>query len=129
MRNALLGLLAGEHMQEALADELANEKDLMQLQRFEDRLLPEYESALRTRYAALFDEHLKEHFGRQASVYVRNAVGSLLQRRHTNLAIAVVRDLMHRYPDRSTLCEELTELFPKNQRKALFIPDTEIFKP
>jgi hypothetical protein len=129
MRNALLGLLAGEHMQEALADELADEKDLMQLQRFEDRLLPEYESALRTHYATLFDEHLKEHFGRQASVYVRNAVGSLLQRRHTNLATAVVRDLMHRYPDRSTLCEELTELFPKNQRKALFIPDTEIFKP
>ncbi|MFZ4633163.1 MAG: SWIM zinc finger family protein [Saprospiraceae bacterium] len=129
MRNALLGLLAGEHLQEALAEELADEKDLAQLQRFEDRLLPEYEPALRARYAALFDEHLKEHFGRQASVYVRNAIGSLLQRRHTGLAVAVVRDLMQRYPDRSTLGEELAELFPKNERKSLFAQATEISKP
>ncbi|MDX2136127.1 MAG: hypothetical protein SFV52_15185 [Saprospiraceae bacterium] len=119
-RNALLQLLSGENLQEELARELSVETDLALLHRYEERLLPEHQPAMRQRYGLLFDEHLKDHFGRQASIFVRNVIGSLLQRRHTDLAVDLVRDLIQRYPDRTTLAEELAELFPKVQRKKLF---------
>ncbi len=119
-RSALLQLLSGENLQEELARELSVETDLELLHRYEERLLPEHQQALRQRYGLLFDEHLKDHFGRQASIFVRNVIGSLLQRRHTDLAVDLVRDLIQRYPDRTTLGEELAELFPKVQRKKLF---------
>jgi hypothetical protein len=97
---------------------LADDQDALEalLAESELALLEQYQSQLRPqfaykRYLTLLSQHLQEHFGKPGSAYVRGALERLLAKGETALAKELVQALTQRFPERSTLPEELEEIF------------------
>jgi hypothetical protein len=87
------------------------------LQQYEAFFLPERRDFVREQYVAHLSAYLQEHFGRPASVAIRENLLGLLKKGETELAIGIVRSLAERFGDRDSLLEELNELFPKAKLK------------
>lgn len=114
-------LLAAEHEWQVLMGLLESSGDMALFQRFEHQLDPNF---VRMHYLNLLTEYLRQHFGKPAAAFVREALGSLLRRGESALALRIVQELILRFADRPSLPEELAEMFPQNQRKQLFSSET-----
>lgn len=112
-------VLAAEGEKEELAQLLEKQDDIKQFQLYENLFLPEDREFVQNRYIGLMTSYLREHFGRQASAFVREHLSGLLQKDESELVINVIRELIARFADRPSLPEELAELFPKSKRKAI----------
>lgn len=115
--NTMAIILGTEGDTVALTELLETATDLAQLQAWEDLLLPMDKDFVERRYVALLSTYLDEHFGRQASTFVRENLQGLLQKGEMELVIGIVRALIDRFAERPTLPDELAELFPKNKRR------------
>lgn len=93
--------------------------DFALFQQFEFLLLEVDKDFVRDQYAEVLSAYLRQHFGRQASAWVRDRLSALLARSETDLVLELIRELCHRFEDRHTLPDELAELFPKSKRKAI----------
>jgi hypothetical protein len=118
----LAALLAAEGKTGELTALLREAESLTLLQQFEDLLLGADRDFLRDQYSGILGAYLSEHFGRQASGYVRDRLAGLLLKGETELVLSIIRDLTARFGDRHTLPGELAELLPKSQRKAVLQP-------
>ncbi len=116
-------VLAAEGEKEELAQLLEKQDDIQQFQLYENLFLPEDKEFVRNRYTGLLTVYLTDHFGRQASAYVRQQLSGLLQKSEPEMVIEIIRDLVARFSDRPSLPEELAELFPKSKRKAILHPE------
>ncbi len=116
-------VLAAEGEKEELAQLLEKQDDIQQFQLYENLFLPEDREFVRKRYIGLLSGYLSQHFGRQASAFVRQHLSGLLQKGEPELVIGIIRALVVRFADRPTLPEELAELFPKSKRKAILQPE------
>ena len=112
-------MLALDNDREALAKLLDEEGDIRQFQRFEAIFLPDDSAFIRERYVALLGDYLNEHFGHTAAAYVRQHLATLLQKGEPELVREIIRAITARFPDRPSLPEELSELFPKTKRRVL----------
>jgi hypothetical protein len=115
----LAAVLAAEGRTAELAALLREGESFAQVQLYEDIFLAEDSAFVRERYSTALTEYLREHFGRQASAYVRDRLAGLLAKGQNQLVLDIMRELTARFEDRHTLPEELAELLPKSQRKAL----------
>ncbi len=115
-------LLGAEGDTVALAELLDSVTKLEQIQEWEDLLLTADKAFVERRYAELLSAYLSEHFGRQASAYVRQNLAGLLQKGENELVMGIIRHLIDHFSDRPTLPEELAELFPKTKRRAVIHP-------
>jgi len=115
-------LLGAEGDTVALAELLDSATDLSQIQEWEDLLLTTDKAFIERRYAELLSHYLNDHFGRQASAYVRQNLAGLLQKGETDMVMGIIRHLIDHFADRPTLPEELAELFPKTKRRAVVHP-------
>ena len=115
-------LLGAEGDTVALAQLLDSATELSQVQEWEDLLLTTDKAFVERRYAELLSHYLHDHFGRQASGYVRENLAGLLQKGETEVVLAIVRHLIDHFADRPTLPDELAELFPKSKRRAVAQP-------
>ncbi len=115
-------VLGAEGDIEGLAQLLDSATDLQQIQEWEDLLLTADKAFVERRYAELLSQYLNEHFGRQASAYVRENLAGLLQKGENELVLGVIRHLIDQFADRPTLPDELAELFPKTKRRAVAHP-------
>jgi hypothetical protein len=118
-QDAWLDLMRQEGMQEALADALSGSSDLSVLLKYQDGVLPRYADVIADRYMCLIDQHLQQHFGLQGLSVVRRIVSGLLTGGHHELALTVVRRVVRRYPERVSIPDELAEMFPKVQQRAV----------
>lgn len=118
-RSKLAAMLALDNDREALAKLLDEEGDIRQFQRFEAIFLPDDSAFIRDRYVALLGDYLNEHFGHPAAAYVRQHLATLLQKGEPELVREIIRAITARFPDRPSLPEELSELFPKTKRRVL----------
>lgn len=115
-------VLAAEGHKAELAQLLEKQDNIGQFQQYENLFLPENRDFVQARYVELLSNYLREHFGRQASAFVRLQLAGLVQKGEPDLAIGVIRELTTRFNDRPSLPDELTELFPKSKRKAILQP-------
>ena len=115
-------VLAAEGHKAELAQLLEKQDNIGQFQQYENLFLPENRDFVQARYVELLSSYLREHFGRQASAFVRLQLAGLVQKGEPDLAIGVIRELTTRFNDRPSLPDELTELFPKSKRKAILQP-------
>lgn len=112
-------LYAAETMLEPLQGLLEVEDNPGLLQACESILLPEHRSFVLDRYIALLTAHLNSHFGRPASVFVREQLAPLVQKGGQDLVLEIIQSLVRTFTTRQTLAEELIELFPKPQQAVL----------
>ncbi|MEZ4965365.1 MAG: hypothetical protein R2791_08985 [Saprospiraceae bacterium] len=117
--NVTAVVLAAEGEKDELARLLEKQNDLQQFQQYENLFLPEDRSFVRDRYIELLAGYLSQHFGRQASAFVRQQLAGLLQKNEPDTVLEIIRALVGRFSDRPSLPEELAELFPKSKRKAI----------
>ncbi|MEO6759973.1 MAG: hypothetical protein ABIO24_11015, partial [Saprospiraceae bacterium] len=115
-------LLAAEGDIPALAELLNSATELEQIQEWEHLLLSGDKTFVERRYAELLSVYLNEHFGRQASAYVRQNLAGLLQKGENEMVLGIIRHLIDHFADRPTLPDELAELFPKTKRRAVIQP-------
>lgn len=116
---ALAAALAAGNQTEDLAQLLEKERDISLLQRYESNFFNHNSDFLRALYESLLSQYLEEHFGAPAATYVRRQLAELSQKGQSELALQIAGDLLRRFPDRPSLPEELSELFPKSKRKSL----------
>jgi hypothetical protein len=116
----IAAVLAAEEKREELANLLRMHDELPLVQRYEDLFLETDKGFVRERYTTILSEYLREHFGRQATAYVRDRLVGLVAKGATGLAKEIIAELTLRFEERQTLSEELHELFPKNKRKDAF---------
>ena len=112
----LAPLFAAEGDLESLARLLEEKNDLALLRQYEHLFFPTHLNFIRDRYVDILSAYLTEHFGRQASGFVREQLAGLLHHGQTELVLDIIRTLGLRFADRHTLPEELAELFPKSKR-------------
>lgn len=117
--NTTAVVLAAEGQKAELAQLLEKQDNLLQFQLYENLFLPEDKNFVLSRYVELLSDHLRHHFGRQASAHVRQSLAGLMQKGETDLVFDIIRQLRVRFEDRPSLPEELAELFPKSKRKIL----------
>jgi hypothetical protein len=117
-QNKMAAFLAFDKDWPALAQWLEKQQDIQQFQRYEALFLPENRAFVQEQYLNILSRHLDEYFGQPASAFVRRQLASLLQKGEQALVKEIGRALIERFPDRASLPEELSELFP-NKRKAL----------
>lgn len=103
----------------SLARLIEEKNDLALLRQYEHLFFPAQASFVRDQYVTILTAYLAEHFGRQASGFVREQLGGLLQKGQTELVLGIIRTLSLRFPDRHSLPEELAELFPKSKRLSI----------
>jgi hypothetical protein len=112
----IAAVLAEEGDLVSLAALLEMQDDWAALQRYEDLFLPEDRFFVRTRYLQLLVVYLQDHFGRQASDFVRDRLASLVTKGQYDLVKEIITDLCLQFEERPTLSEELLELLPKPKR-------------
>lgn len=115
----LAPLFAAEGDLESLARLLEDQNDLVLLRQYEHLFFTTHLNFVRDRYVDILSAYLAEHFGRQASGFVREQLAGLLQQGQTELVLDIIRTLGLRFADRHTLPEELAELFPKSKRQSI----------
>lgn len=113
----IAAVLAAEGNLTALAAQLEMHDDWTVLQRYEDLFIPEDNAFLAALYTRLLSTYLLDHFGRQASGFVRERLGPLAAKGHRTLVKEIIAALCIQFEERTTLSEELMELFPKSKRK------------
>lgn len=113
----LAALWAAESDLDALCALLEQQHSLALLQQYEHLLLPDRKNFVQRRYVTLLSEYLSEHFGRQASGYVREQLNGLLHKGQGELVMEIFGALTAQFADRHTLPEELAEMFPKSKRQ------------
>ncbi|HOY04533.1 MAG TPA: hypothetical protein PLO67_03960 [Saprospiraceae bacterium] len=118
-RHKLASMLALDQEFDALAQLLQEETDIRQLQRFEALFLTDHRAFVRDRYVVLMGDYLIDHFGQPAAAYVRQQLAVLLQKGEPELVREIILALTARYSDRTSLPEELAELFPKTKKRVL----------
>jgi len=117
----LAPLLAAGNDLDALALLIEEKTDIALLQQYEHLFWPERKIFVRDRYVTILSEYLTDHFGRQASSYIREQLGGLVRKGQTDMVLEIIRALTLQFADRHTLPEELVELFPKSKRLAIGI--------
>ena len=117
----LAPLLAAGNDLDALALLIEEKTDIALLQQYEHLFWPERKNFVRDRYVTILSEYLTDHFGRQASSYIREQLGGLVRKGQTDMVLEIIRALTLQFADRHTLPEELVELFPKSKRLAIGI--------
>lgn len=115
----LAPLFAAENDLESLARLIEEQNDLALLRQYEHLFFAAHLNFVRDRYVDVLSAYLAEHFGRQASGFVREQLAGLLQQGQTALVLDIIRTLGLRFADRHTLPEELAELFPKSKRQSI----------
>lgn len=117
----LAPLLAAGNDLDALALLIEEKTDIALLQQYEHLFWPERKNFVRDRYVTILSEYLTDHFGRQASGYIREQLAGLVRKGQTDMVLEIIRALTLQFADRHTLPEELVELFPKSKRLAIGI--------
>lgn len=112
-------LLAAEGDLDALAVLLKERRDLDALRQYEHLYWPVRTDFIRDCYLTELSAFLAEHFGKQASDYVREQLADLVRKGQILLAKEIVAALIARFPDRQTLPGELAAVFPKNKRQPI----------
>lgn len=102
---------------DALSEFLKTRRDLRLLHQYEHLFWPDRTAFVRDFYLSELSAHLAEHFGKQASEYVRDQLGGLVRKGQVELAKEVVAALVAQFPDRQTLPGELAAIFPKPRRQ------------
>ncbi len=113
----IAAVLAAEGNRTALAAHLELHHDWTILQRYEDLFIPEDNAFLAALYIRLLSAYLLEHFGRQAAGFVRERLGPLAAKGQRALVKEIIAALCVQFEERTTLSEELMELFPTSKRK------------
>jgi hypothetical protein len=113
----IAAVLAAEGNLTALAAQLEMHDDWIVLQRYEDLFIPEDNAFLAALYIRLLSAYLLEHFGRQAAGLVRERLGPLAAKGQRALVKEIIAALCVQFEERTTLSEELMELFPTSKRK------------
>ncbi len=121
-RQKLATVLAMEGEVDELAQLLENETDLRTFQRHENAFFATRKDFVVGRYTTLLTAYLNDHFGPPATVQVRQYLSNLLKKGENDILRQIIRELVALFPDRQSLAEELAEMFPKNRRKAVFLP-------
>jgi len=116
-QKTIAAVLAAEGDRVSLAALLENLDDWNALQRYEDLFLPEDKIFVQERYSKLLIEYLREHFGKQASGFVRDRLAPLAAKGQQVLVKEIISTLCTQFEERTTLAEELMELFPQSKRK------------
>jgi len=117
----LAPLLAAGNDLDALTLLIEEQTNISLLQQYEHLFWPERKNFVRDRYVTILSEYLADHFGRQASGYIREQLGGLVRKGQTDMVLEIIRALTLQFADRHTLPEELVELFPKSKRLAIGI--------
>lgn len=116
-------VLAAEGDFDALTGLLKKHGDLNLLRQYEHLFGPAHAGFVRDMYLDSLATYLADHFGKQASGYVREQLIGLVYKGQAELAKTIVSGLVGRFPDRTTLPAELAEIFPKPKRiPALPVP-------
>ena len=110
-------LYSAEGMLEPLRGLLESEANLSLLQACETVLLPEHKPFVQNQYVEILSAHLREHFGRPASAFVREKLAPLLQKNQQDLVVDIMRTLIATFADRPALADEFVELFPKPKQQ------------
>lgn len=111
-------LYAEEGLWEPLCGLLESEGNLELLQSVESALLPVRPDFVGDQYVAALSVHLEGHFGRPASLFVREKLAPLLLKGQTALVRTIQQRLVAAFPEHQTLEEILEELFINGKWKA-----------
>ena len=112
-------LLSKEEQGERLVELIKAKRDLTLLQQYEQSLLPAHSDFVRDFYLQTLSKHLEEHFGAQATQFVREQLANLPKKGHGALAREIIQSLITQYPDRKSLQDILNDLQPKKHQFAL----------
>ncbi len=104
---------------DVLAEFLASEKNLPLLQKYESKFLGERHDWLKNQYFEMFEVYLSEHFGRPANAVLKDILQGLVVKNEVKMAVELIQKVVAAFPDRSSLAEDLAEIFPKHRRKAV----------
>jgi hypothetical protein len=113
----LAAVLAEEGQTAELTVLLREHGTFEQVQDYEELLLATDPGFVREQYVETLSAYLRDHFGRPASIYVRDRLAHLLARNQTDLVVDIIRTLVERFDDRQSLPEELSELLPPAKRQ------------
>lgn len=117
--NILAAALAAEGQLPELSQLLEKQGTIALLQRYESYFFEDQTGFLQQLYVTLLAKYLDEHFGAPAASHVRQRLADLAQKGQPELVFNIARELLSRFPDRTSLPEELSELLPKSKRKLL----------
>lgn len=109
-------LLAAEGDLDGLADLLKNQSGLEVLQQYEHLFLSARLGFVRDMYRSALTAYLNDHFGKQASDYVREQLSGLVRKGQVELVKEIIAGLLTHFPDRTSLPGELAEIIPKPKR-------------
>jgi hypothetical protein len=95
---------------------LLQQNDAAILRQIENKLLVENRNFLKTHYVLLLKNYLEKHFGLPASDYIKRMLSGLVMKKEFTMLNEIVNELCKHFDERTTLSEELAEMFPKGYK-------------
>lgn len=96
---------------------LENHPNWSLLHTYQPLLLPSNPELITAIYLNLLHAYLKDHFGRQATGFLFERLQPLLRDGHQSLARTIATQLIHQYPERSGMADDLDHLLHPTPRK------------